>query len=567
VPSSRSTQQFALCSVTNIQDLSPRPIPLPEALRLAVSQSEILHLGTVPGNGQSTILVNPQAAVSTYDVRIRRSGVLYGDRSSAAALTDFNPKLDFNGIWGRNELVQNSLLSSGGIPPGGTLAAETSNFNLGVSKQMMSGGYLSLNQSVQYSQDNVPGRLFPSTYSGNATAEFRQPLMAGAGTEYNSIAGPLFGSLRGVTGVQQGYVIGRINEQISEIEFRRQLQQLLHDVEIVYWQLAYQHHFIDVNAAAIHEAEESVNAAERRSQLGEQDGSAIDLADGRLVLLDLKSQHSQGLLELLQQESLLRRALNLQISDGSVLQPSDEFFTGEFKADCCVGIESAFLWRPELLAQRQQVRSLCLQLEAARSVTAPRLDFVSSYSANAFGDNLLGPGNPPGSQGYGSAATSQFRGDQTGWTLGFQYERPMGLRLGKLQSHNIELKVAKANAVLVAQESEIQHEIIGRIRQIDNAFEQVDIARQRRDELKKRLGAVIARQKAEPGKTSLYEILQARRALADAESQLGHSLMIYQTSLADWNHSCGTTMTSSSMAISDGQLVVDVTERQNDVIY
>ncbi len=36
------------------------------------------------------------------------------------------------------------------------------------------------------------------------------------------------------------------------------------------------------------------------------------------------------------------------------------------------------------------IRSLELQLKAAKNLSRPRLDFVSQYRINGFGDNLLG---------------------------------------------------------------------------------------------------------------------------------------------------------------------------------
>ena len=546
---------------TDLSVVEEKPLTLEQTLHLAMSQSEIIRTGTVRVGGRSTLLVNPQAIATAYDQQIRQTGVLFGDRSVAAARTDFDPELNFDGVWGEDEKVQNSLLDSGGIPPGGIRTEDTSNVNLGVRKRLMTGGEVNLNQSVQYLQDNVPGRLFQSAYSGAAKAEFRQPILAGAGYEYNSIAGPLSGSLKGITGVQQGIVIARINEHISALEFQRQLQDLLHEVEVAYWRFVYQHEAAHYLELALAEAEAGVVSAERRAQIGEKEGSAVDVSEARILVFDLKSQHSQALSELSEQESILRRLLNLPPTDGTFLVPADSFSEAEFAVDQDTGIESALTARIELLAQKQQIRSLQLQLNAARKVNAARLDFISSYSANAFGDDLLGAQNPPGSQGFGSAAGSQFRGDQTGWTLGFQFERPLGLRLGKLQVTNLELRVAKAHAILNAQESEIRHEVYGVLRQLNQAKAQMINAKQRGDEVTRRVEALVSRQKADPANTSTHEVIQAHRAVFDASTQVNRYLMEYHSALADWHRACGTTLAANSTVITDGNVVVQLSGR------
>ena len=93
---------------------------------------------------------------------------------------------------------------------------------------------------MNYQLNNVPAfqRLFGSVYTGNVQAQFTQPLLAGSGVEFNRIAGPINNNPQRVSGVSQGVVIARINNDISIADFEASVRNLLKDVEDLYWELA-----------------------------------------------------------------------------------------------------------------------------------------------------------------------------------------------------------------------------------------------------------------------------------------------------------------------------------------
>lgn len=76
--------------------------------------------------------------------------------------------------------------------------------------------------------------------------------------------------------------------------------------------------------------------------------------------------------------------------DGDVLRPLDDPVTANVLPDWQQNLFQALARRPELRRQKWSIKSLQLQLRAAENLTRPRLDFVSAYQVNGFGDNLLG---------------------------------------------------------------------------------------------------------------------------------------------------------------------------------
>ena len=151
---------------------------------------------------------------SIYDPSIQETGVLFGSRGVEAALSAFDAQFSTTAVWGRNETIQNNVFGAGGIP-GGTLANETATVQNRLTKTFGYGGSLQLGHDVNYLGNNVQSNLFDTVYTGNVAAQYRHPLLAGAGAEFTRIAGPIGTSFGGLTGVTQGVVIARINNDIK----------------------------------------------------------------------------------------------------------------------------------------------------------------------------------------------------------------------------------------------------------------------------------------------------------------------------------------------------------------
>lgn len=437
----------------------PWDLPLMEAVHIALQNNDVIRSAgsfLSPGN---QILANGQNAPSVYDPAINESGVLFGNRGVEAALSAFDATFATSMIWGRNEQIQNNPFFAGGLMPGNTLVSETGNFDASLRKDFAYGGQVQLNHSVNYLGTNAPGQLFPSTYTGMLQALYRQPLWAGAGTEYTRIAGPITQQFGGLSGVTQGVVIARINNDISIADFEAAIRNLVKDVEDTYWDLYLAYRNFDT-------AVESRNASLEVWQLfkiREQGG-----VTRRDIQEQAREQYftAQALVEdtrsnIFTAETRLRRLLGLPVNEGRVIRPVDEPITVELVPDWQVSLTEALMHRVELRKQKWNIKSLELQLTAARSLTKPRLDFVGGYQVNGFGDNLLDYDDDDGvtAQGLSNFYETINQGNQTGWNLGFEFNLPLGFRSAHAQVRNIELRLMKAQRVLHTQELEIAHEL------------------------------------------------------------------------------------------------------------
>ncbi|MEZ6046677.1 MAG: hypothetical protein R3C11_14100 [Planctomycetaceae bacterium] len=269
---------------------------LTEALHLALKNNRIIRTDGSFLNGASAL--TNQNANSIYDPAIQETGVLFGGRGIEAALSDFDTTFATSMIWGRDDRIVNSPFFGG--TPGGNLTSETGAFRSSLSKAFANSSSLTLRNDWDYSGTNASGQLFPSSYTGQVAAEFRQPLWARSGTEYTRIAGPGRG-FSGVTGVSQGVVIARINNDLTVADFELSVINLLRDVETVYWQLYLDYHRYHTAVTARNSAMESWRNQEQKRTIGGITGfKLVDEAQARDQLFQTRSQASTAAQRLVQ---------------------------------------------------------------------------------------------------------------------------------------------------------------------------------------------------------------------------------------------------------------------------
>lgn len=517
-------------------------LTLQDAIRMALAHSEILRTsGTFlsPGN---PVLANPDFAPSRLDPAIQMSGVLFGQRGVEAALSEFDAQFTTTMTWGRDERIQNNAILGGGILAGQTLVQETADFRMGVQKRLATGGVFGVIHNWDYLGNNVQSaaQLFPSTYTGRVRAEFRQPLLAGSGVEYTRIAGPISEGIQGVTGVQQGVVISRINGDISLADFELAVAAMVRDVETLYWQLYLAYHQFDGSMSVYLEAVKTWRIINARASAELAGGGAIEQSDASAFYWQAKSRLDASRSNLYDVEAQLRRMLGLPVNDGRIIRPIDEPIIARIEPDWYGTLAEGLARRPELRKQKWNIKREELQLTAARNLVRPRLDFVSAYQVNAFGDDLLGDQRDGTTQeGLGNAYRTLTRGNQTGWDLGLEFSLPLGLRFAHAQVRNLELRLAKARAALSEQELEVSHEIADAFRELDATYAAMQAALNFRAAAEIRYNALLVNREADPDRYSRDAVLRARDEVNQAALTFADALVRYNLAILELHYRSG----------------------------
>ena len=534
--------------ITSLEEVSQRHIKLDECIKMALSNATILRDDQSFGSPGNALLANPSRVASVYDAAIQDTSFLFGNRGVDAALADFDPIFTSNLQAGKSEDPQNT--ANLGLNAGDVLAEDTGQFQARLEKALANSGTVAIQHDWNYSQNNLQ-RLFPSAYTGSIQAEYRQPLLAGGGTEFTRIAGPIAQGVRGVSGVSQGVLISRINSDISLVDFEQSVTTLVRDVETKYWDLYL--------ALQLYESEiqtfKDIIVFRDNLYIRREAGAAEAQAANRLYESDARMKGS--LADVLSAEYRLRRLLGLPLNDGDFLTPVDKPTEAPLIPNWESSLLESLANRAELRRQKWEIRSLELQLIAAKNLSRPRLDLVSQYRINGFGDKLLGGEDDDGvtDAGYASAYEVLTQGDNTGWGAGLQFSMPLGLRLARAQVRNYELRLRKARSVLQEQEQEIARELNNAILEMDRWYllaesgaKRVAVAEDFTETKSIREAINEARDDI-----SLGQVLESKITSRDAGQSYLRSIIEYNKAISELNFRKGTLLQANSIYLAEGQ--------------
>lgn len=525
---------------------------LAEAIHLALVNNKVVRTRGEFLSTQAAVFANTDGILSVFDPSIRESGVLFGARGTESALAAFDTQWNLSTVWNRNSTVQNSLFSLNGLPPGTTLDSSTATFSTSLQKSFAYGATGTLTHNWNYDFNNLPGRLFNGAYNGGLRMDYTQPLWAGSGTEFTRIAGPVSTNIQGLSGVNQGVAIARINTDLSIADFEIAVRNQLRDVEDLYWEMYLAYRTYDAQVTARNSALRTWREVKAKFDIGAKGGSAADEGQAREAYFTARSQAEDSLQALFAAEIALRRLCGLGANDGKIIRPADEPITAEYIPDWHICLAEALTRREELRRQKFNVKSNELQLIASRNVANPRLDFVSSYLMNGFGNQLFAPQGPPGDPGQNlkSAYSNLFTGQNQGWQLGFNFSVPLGLRNAKAQIRNLELRTAKAREVLSTQEQEVNLELANAFQNVSWRYKTAETNFNRRRAAERGLQAFEAEYRA--GTKTLDLLLQAQTRLANAETAYHTSVVRYQQAMTDIHFRKGTLLENNNVHLSEG---------------
>jgi outer membrane protein TolC len=526
-------------------------LTLSQALEMALANNKIIRSAgsfNAPGNA---LMTNPNVVSSVYDSGITESGVLFGGRGVEAALSDFDAQFAVTNLFGFNQNVVNSPVQNVGAGAGTVLEQHTDAFNATLTKNFANGGQIQFQNQWNYLDVNSTSVLFPSSYSGFAKVSYTQPLWAGSGVEFTRIAGVVNNAFAAVTGVSQGVAIARINEDMGLADFELAALLLLRDTENTYWNLYLQYRLYHTAVVAHNSALRSWREAKAKLDIGGATGfTPVDEATARDQLYNTRAIAETNLNNLYNAETALRRLLGLPVNDGRIIRPVDEPPIAKFVPDWYSSLTEGLTRRSELRKQKWQIKSLELQLRAAKSLVHPQLNFVGSYQVNAFGNDLISQQSQV-AQPFSSAFASLAEADQTGWTAGFTFSMPIGFRAAWSQVRQYEIRIAKAREGLSVQEMEIAQELAVAFQNVAVNYQTAQSYFNRRLATERELA--LYEYQYEVGTTTLSFVLTAQSNLAAAESSYYTSLVNYAEAIMDLNFRKGTLLDYHNVTLAESE--------------
>ena len=513
-------------------------ISLASVVQIAFSASPVIRsLG-------GRLLDSPANAATVYDVEIKASDPFFGP---AAALAQFDRVLAASLNSANNDRVFNNTVLGGNAQQ---LVQDTAVANASMQRRTMSGATLDLRGLNGYDANNRTGNLFPSYWETQLETGVRQPLLRGAGQEYNRIAGP---NAQPGFNFSNGIVIAQMNTLIASADFEISVQQFAREIHEAYWSL-HQAYLSYENKRQIRDLAYSTWQAVSAKASQGLEGGQIDKASqakqkyfryNRAIASSLGG--GQGEIGVYEAERRLRHLMGLPLSDERLLRPSDPISMAPITYDWDSLVASSMVDRVELHRQAIKVRQQQAKLVASKNFLLPQLDVIGRYRVRGFGDNLAGSGPR-----FASSYADFFSLDHQEFEFGVEWGMTAGRRQARAAIRNASIQLARESSILTEQQRELTAKLSESVSRASSIYVAVQAGQEE-------LAAAEARMQStwvlyEVDKSDLFMLLDARESLLEVSDRNHADQVQYTLALIDVAYQSGRLLRDAGVSLAGGCL-------------
>lgn len=519
-------------------------LTLDEVRQMALDNSKILRelqgvsfsAAGVAGN-PSLLLSYPSSALSVWDPAIIESNPQGG---VSAALSAFDAIWSSTVAWESNELANNTIV--GGLY--GT-KNEAGTFQTSLSKVAATGGTFYGGVGAGYDWNDSTNRTWGSDWTSYLEGGFSQPLLRGAGVEFNRIAGP-----NATVGSYNGVMIARIQTDIELASFEIGVRDFLKDLEETYWNLYYAYRNLNASGVGLDAALQSWRTVKAQFDVGHAQGTTKNIAQAEQNYQRFKVSVQEAQSNLYKNERLLRYMIGLAPTDGRLIKPVDEPTIARVKYNWDEIEAEALSRTPELRQQKWTVKKRELELIASRNFLMPSLNMEGKYRFHGMGHDLIDSASATRADSLSNAIGNATHDGKQNWGLGMNLEVPVGFRREMAGVRNAELLLSRERAILQEQELELVHNLSDLYADLDRTYRLIEdylaVLRAARKEVR------AVQSSFDVGKTTLFEVLDAQQKLADAETSYYRMVIDYNLAIMKLNYRKGSLLEYNGVTLAEG---------------
>lgn len=394
----------------------------------------------------------------------------------------------------------------------------------GVRKRTASGGEVELSQRFGHQSNNSQFFLPNPQGTSRITLGFTQPILRGRGVAYN----------------RSLVCLAQIDHDVAHDEFSRQLQGHLLEVSRAYWALYLERGVLYQKLRTFERAKAIVHRLQLRRRI---DAQLSQIKAAEAALADRQSDLVRATTAVKNAEARLRALVNspmLGEYESEELVPMEQPTFEIVPVDLHGAVAEALQNRPDIHQAIKQIKAASVRLGMAKHEVLPVLNLVT----NAYVAGLAPNGE------VGDAWTNQFNQGEPGYSIGLQYEVPLGNRAARARRDRRcqELQQLRHQYQVTVQTVQLETKVAVREvgtsqKELLSKFQVVAAREQQLDQLVKRW----ERLPNEEVTTSLIldNILQAQTSLAQAEFEYLQSQITYNLSLVNLRRATGTLFQAS----------------------
>ena len=534
------SQSLLPFSIENPSELQTFDLSLRDAVQAALQSSDVLR--SIGGS----VVAAPQGQATSYDAALSDLNPLGGVE---AALAAFDAQVSSRLFWQKNDRPINFDASGGAGDFFVPINVQTQGvFTNQIQKRTATGAQYAVRLNTIYDRNNGRNRQFNSDFSGFVEAEYRQPLMQGAGTTFNRIAGP-----NSVPGQYNGVLIARINTDISIADFEDAVIRLINDVEGAYWELYFAYRAVEAQASG----RESSFETWQRIKAWKDAGMTAQTEEPQALATFYQFEASlndalAGTNGLYAVEQRLRYIMGMPPSDGRLIKPSDEPILAEVSFDWQASICDALTQRVEVRRQEWTIKRRELELIASRLNRRPRLDALTQYRWRGLGDHLIEERDRDNQ--FNSLVQNILEGNFQEWQAGLEWQYNVGLRQASAAVRHAQFNLAREMSILKEQQLRISHDLSNASRQIVSRYYQMQKNFNRIQADEERVRVLKENKERDKGLGPVTFLNQAQLQLANSKTAFYRSLIDYNLSLRDFHREKGSLLGYNQVSLAEEAL-------------
>jgi outer membrane protein TolC len=538
-------------------------LTLEDVVSIALQNNKVVRGFGTPGlqagrvaPGVDSLANNPQVAGTMYNVAVRETepGIiglpgqiaspgslttntaLEANQGVEAALAEFDAQLTSSVFYNTTDQPQNFIVGSRLVS-----VQDQAQWQTELSKKAATGTQIFFRNVNSYTDNNNPlvgepggFQFLSSVYQTALEIELRQPLARGRGTFINRMP----------------VVIARIQSDQEIANLDAQLQNMVTNVEIRYWDLYLAYRNLDAANAGRDAALDTWRLVNENYRVGRM--AVQDEAEAREQYYFFHSEVQRAKTALLDAEGDLRWLMGIATTDGRLVRPIDEPTRALVRFDWCAAMDEALTYRPELRLQRWEVKKRQLQIAYAKNSLLPSVNATALYRWLGSGDQYLSHEDPvPDFPDPGSAAVNELMGGNfQEFRVGLDFGLPIGLRRELANVRNAQLKMARDVARLEDMELDVSREVAQALRSLELNY---DLAQTNFNRWTSAMAELQGRkERYQAGTDPLTFLLDAQRRRAQGEQAFYQVLVEYNKLVALIHRRKGTILAYNNVHFAEG---------------
>lgn len=521
--------QFLKHYKPSAQDSKPTPAEMtPDAL------ASLIKNGEVPMSINDVVTLTLKNNLS---IGLDRLTPLSTRISMDSFYRPFDPTLHLSTTVNRSSQPSSSQLS--GAP---SVSQLSQSYDVGFNQYLQTGTTLGVDFALSRSSSNSAFSTFNPAWSGNVKYSATQHLMKDYGRTINA----------------HQFKITQNNIEISDVQFERQVIELVTQAEKSYWDLVFTYEDLKVKQRSMDLAQKTLS--DNRIQVDAGALATADLVQAETEVANRRLQLLDSNFTQVQVSDQIKKLVTNGPDPGLVLakiaptqaapRPSSSDVLPAADA-----IKLAFSNRPELRQLDIQMKNHDIDLQYAKNQLLPSLDVSASYTQSGIG------GKETLRSGFGSSApiTSVspggvfdalgqiVRNDFTGYSVGFNLQIPLSNRAPQADHARALLDKRTEENRKADTSQAIALEVRNAVTSVQMTSARIEAAQKVLELSQQKLQ--FEQRKYDLGASTIRFVLEEQRNVTQAETDVVAALSNYAKAMVDYDRAIGVTLKKNNIVL------------------